>query len=57
MMNHLLEDMGNLADDMGFLPLPAEVYPRVLDRPKHNRAYYLALSLVMGVWLIMPVCW
>ncbi|OCF35143.1 hypothetical protein I316_03185 [Kwoniella heveanensis BCC8398] len=37
-------------------PLPDEVYPREVERRKPDRGYYVALGMVMSVWMITPLC-
>lgn len=38
-------------------PLPDEEYPRYLEPRKPNRGYYIAMSLVLTVWMITPMSW
>ncbi|WVQ79387.1 hypothetical protein IAT38_001484 [Cryptococcus sp. DSM 104549] len=36
-------------------PLPDEEYPRLLEERKPDRGYYIALGMVMSVWMITPL--
>lgn len=38
-------------------PLPDEEYPRYLEPRKPNRGYYIAMGLVLTVWMITPMSW
>lgn len=38
-------------------PLPDEVYPLDYEKRKPDQGYYVALGLVMSVWMITPLCW
>ncbi|WRT69556.1 uncharacterized protein IL334_006543 [Kwoniella shivajii] len=37
-------------------PLPEEVYPVQHEAKKPDQGYYVALGLVMSVWMITPLC-
>ncbi|WWC65979.1 uncharacterized protein I303_108601 [Kwoniella dejecticola CBS 10117] len=37
-------------------PLPDEVYPLENEKKKPDQGYYVALGLVMSVWMITPLC-
>lgn len=39
------------------LPLPPETYPRVIDQRKPDKGYYVALCLILSVWMITPLAW
>jgi hypothetical protein len=38
-------------------PLPDEKYPRLVEKGKPDRGYYIALGLVLSVWMITPLSW
>lgn len=44
-----------LQSDSGLLPLPEEKYPRAVADRKPDRGYYVALGLVLSVWMITPL--
>lgn len=50
--DHLL-----LFDFPQLTPLPDEEYPRHLEPRKPDRGYYIAMCLVLMVWMITPMSW
>ena len=38
-------------------PLPEEKFPRVIDKREPEQGYYIALGVVMSVWMITPLSW
>ncbi|ORX37879.1 hypothetical protein BD324DRAFT_578355 [Kockovaella imperatae] len=36
-------------------PLPEEIYPRVIEKHIPERGYYIALGLIMSIWMITPL--
>jgi hypothetical protein len=39
------------------LPLPQETYPRIFDKRKPDKGYYIALCLILSLWVITPFSW
>lgn len=39
------------------LPLPQETYPRIFDKRKPDKGYYIALCLVLSLWVLTPFSW
>lgn len=46
-----------LQSDSDLLPLPDEKYPRRVEQRKPDRGYYVALGVVLSVWMITPLSW
>jgi hypothetical protein len=42
---------------IGIEPLPEEKYPRIIEKGKPDKGYYIALGLVLSVWMITPLSW
>lgn len=38
-------------------PLPAEKYPRTFEKRERTGGFYVALGLVLAVWMITPLSW
>ena len=38
-------------------PLPDEKYPRVIDKRQPEQGYYIAMGVIMSVWIITPLSW
>lgn len=44
--------------DLGWAPLPEEVYPRKVPAKRDiGNGYYVAMALVLSVWMITPLSW
>jgi len=43
--------------DMGLPPLMEELYPRKIKERGVGKGFYVALGLVMAVWMITPLSW
>ena len=41
----------------GLTPLAPEKFPRVFEKRKPQGGYYVALGLVLSVWMITPLSW
>jgi hypothetical protein len=52
-----LNILTDMARDMGLTALAEEKFPRVVDRAEPDKGYYIAMGLVMGVWMITPLSW
>ena len=58
--NGILDDDEQVRDRAkwyGLEPLPEEKYPRVVKKRVPEQGYYIALGLVMLVWMITPLSW
>lgn len=51
-----VEDVVHMLD-MGIPALAEEVYPRKVKEREIGKGYYVALALVLGVWMITPLSW
>jgi hypothetical protein len=51
------DDKKSFNQPIGLEALPDEVYPRVIDKRQPDGGYYIALGLVLSVWMITPLCW
>jgi hypothetical protein len=52
---HEQPELDLFVDDL--VPLPKEHYPRVVERGSPTKGYYVALGLVLSVWMITPLSW
>lgn len=52
-----LNVLTTMAEGMGLSPLAEEKYPRSVERGGPDEGYYIALGLVMSVWMITPLSW
>lgn len=44
--------------NLGLTPLPEEVYPRKVPKNRElGNGYYVAMALVLLVWMITPLSW
>ena len=41
----------------GRAPLPEEKYPRSFEKRVQSGGYYVAMGLVLSVWMITPLSW
>lgn len=47
-----------LAEDRpDLVHLPAEIYPREIEAKKPDKGYYIALGVILLVWMITPLSW
>lgn len=52
-----LDILTRMAKDMGLTPLPEEKYPRMIERNEPDKGYYIALGIIMSVWMVTPLSW
>jgi hypothetical protein len=52
---HLSSALAHDAADL--LPLPKEKYPREVEPREPDQGYYVALGLILLVWMITPLSW
>jgi hypothetical protein len=52
---HLSSALAHDAADL--LPLPEEKYPREVESREPDQGYYVALGLILSVWMITPLSW
>jgi len=43
--------------ELGLPPLVEELYPRRIKERNVGKGFYIALALVISVWMITPLCW
>ena len=41
----------------GIDPLPDEKFPRVVEKRDPSQGYWIAMGLVMAVWMVTPLSW
>jgi hypothetical protein len=44
-------------DRSDLVPLPEERYPREIEAKQPDRRYYIALGMILSVWMITPLSW
>jgi hypothetical protein len=50
---HLSAPLAGVRSDL--VPLPEEKYPREIKAKKPDQGYYIALGLILSVWMITPL--
>lgn len=54
-----VDEVDNVIDplSLGIEPLVEEKYPRVIEKKRPEAGYYIAMGLVLFVWMITPLSW
>jgi hypothetical protein len=52
---HLPVPLAEVRSDL--VPLPEEKYPREIEAKKPDHGYYIALGMILSVWMITPLSW
>jgi hypothetical protein len=52
---HLSVPLGEDRPDL--VHLPEEKYPREIEAKKPDQGYYIALGVILSVWMITPLSW
>jgi hypothetical protein len=50
---HLPVPLAEVRSDL--VPLPEEKYPREIEAKKPDHGYYIALGMILSVWMITPL--